>query len=172
MFLNCGVWEDSWESLDYMEIQPVHPKEDQSWICIGRTDVETESPVFWPPDSKSWLIWKDPDVGKDWRQEEKATTEDKMVGWHHQLNGHEFGWTLRVCDGWGGLTRCGSGVAKSQTRLSNWTDWFLETLLLCSCEQNPIIWKVLYIITPTLSILFTFFLTQSRLMNMTPLFRD
>ena len=76
--------------LDCKETQPVHPKGDQSWIFIGRTDVEAETLVLWPPDTKSWLIWKDPNAGKDWRREEKGTTEDKMVGWHHWLNGHEF----------------------------------------------------------------------------------
>ena len=76
--------------LDCKEIQPVHPKGNQSWIFIGRTDVEAETPILWPPDAKNWLIWKDPDAGKDWRQKEKETTEDEMVGWHHQLNGHEF----------------------------------------------------------------------------------
>ena len=75
--------------LDCEEIQPVHPKGDQSWVFTGRTDVEAETPIPWPPDAKSWLIWKDPDAEKDWRQE-KGTTEDEMVGWHHQLNGHEF----------------------------------------------------------------------------------
>ena len=73
------------------EIQPVHPKGDQSWVFIGRTDDEAETPIFWPHDTKSWLIWKDPDVGKYWRQEEKGTTEEEMVRWHHRLNGHEFG---------------------------------------------------------------------------------
>ena len=73
------------------EIQPVHPKRNQSWIFIGRTDVETETPIFWPPDSKSWLTGKDPDAGKDWGQEKKGMREDEMVGWHHRLNGHEFG---------------------------------------------------------------------------------
>ena len=77
--------------LDCKEIQPVHPKGDQSWVFIGRTDVEAETPIFWPPDAKSWLIWKDRDAGKDWGQEEKGTTEDKMAGWHHLLNGHQFG---------------------------------------------------------------------------------
>jgi len=77
--------------LDCKEIQPVHPKGDQSWVFIGRTDVEAETPIFWLPDAKSWLIWKDPDAGKDWRQEEKGMTEDEMVGWHHGLNRHEFG---------------------------------------------------------------------------------
>ena len=71
------------------EIQPVNPKGNQSWIFIGRTDAEPETPILWPPDAKSWLIWKDSDAGKHWRQEEKGTTEDEMVGWHHQLNGHE-----------------------------------------------------------------------------------
>ena len=74
--------------LDYKEIQPVHPKVDQSWIFIGKTDVET--PILWPPDVKSWLIGKAPDAGKDWRQEDKGMTEDEMVGCHHRLNGHEF----------------------------------------------------------------------------------
>ena len=76
--------------LDCKEIQPVHPKGNQSWIFIGRTDVEAETPILWLPDVKSWLIWKDPDAGKDWGQEEKGTTEDEMVEWYHQLNGHEF----------------------------------------------------------------------------------
>ena len=77
-------------SLDCKEIQPVHPKGNQSWIFIGRTDVEAETPILWPPDANNWLIWKDPDAGKDWRQEKKGMTEDEMVGWHHQLDGHEF----------------------------------------------------------------------------------
>ena len=85
------VLEKSLESpLDYKEIQPVHPKGDQSWVFIGRTDAEAEAPILWPPDAKNWLIWKDPDAGKNWRHEEKGTTEDDVVGWHHQLNAHEF----------------------------------------------------------------------------------
>ena len=76
--------------LDCKEIQPVHPKGDQSWVFIERTDVEAETPILWPPDAKSWLIGKDPDAGRDWRQEEKGTTEEEMVGWHHRHNGHEF----------------------------------------------------------------------------------
>ena len=86
------VLEKTLESpLDYKEIQPVHPKGDQSWVFIGRTDAEAETPILWPPDAKSWLIGKDPDAGRDWGQEEKGTTEDEMTGWHHQLDGHEFG---------------------------------------------------------------------------------
>ena len=94
--------------LDCKEIQPVHPKGDQSWVFIGRTDVEAEAPILWPPDATSWLIWKDPDAGKDWGQEEKGMTEDEMVGWHHWLDGHGFGWTLGVGDGQGGLVCCSS----------------------------------------------------------------
>ena len=86
------VLEKTLESpLDCKEIQPVHPKGNQSRLFIGRTDAEAETPILWPPDSKSWLIWKDSDVGKDWRQEEKETTEDEMVRWHHLLNEDEFG---------------------------------------------------------------------------------
>ena len=77
--------------LDCKEIQPVHSKGDQSWMFIGRTDIEAETTILWPPDVKSWLIWKDPDAGKDWRQEENGVTEDEMVGWHHRLNAHGFG---------------------------------------------------------------------------------
>ena len=76
--------------LDFKEIKPVNPKGNQSWIFIRRTDGEAEAPILWPPDAKSWLTAKDPDAGKDWRREEKGTTEDKIVGWHHRLNGHEF----------------------------------------------------------------------------------
>ena len=77
--------------LDCKEIQPIHPKGDRSWVFIGRTAVEAETPILWPPDPKNWLIWKDPNAGKDWRQEEKGMTEDEMVGWHHRRNGHGFG---------------------------------------------------------------------------------
>ena len=85
------VLEKTLESpLDCKEIQPVHPKGDQSWVFIGRTDVEAETPILWPPDVKNWLTGKDPDAGKDWRWEEKGMTEDKMVEWHHRLDGHEF----------------------------------------------------------------------------------
>ena len=104
------------------EIQPVHPKGDQSWVFIGRTDAEAETLILWPPDVKSWLIWEDPDAGKDWGQEEKGTTEDEMVGWHHQLNGHGFGWTPGVGDGQGGLACYGSWCCKESdtTEQLNW----------------------------------------------------
>ena len=92
-------------SLDSKEIKPVKTKGNQSWIFIGRTDAKAEAPIFWPPDVKSQLIGKDPDAGKDWRQE-KGTTEVEMVGWHHQLNGHEFEQTLGDCEGQGSLAYC------------------------------------------------------------------
>ena len=90
MLLNCGVEKTLESPLDSKEIQPVRPKGDQPWIFIGRTDAEAETPILWPPDVKNWLIWKDPDAEKNWRQEEKGTTEDEIVGWHHRLNEHEF----------------------------------------------------------------------------------
>ena len=105
------VLEKTLESpLDCKEIQPVHPKEDQSWVFIRRTDVEAETPILWPPDVKSSLTGKDPDAGKNRRQEEKGTTE--MVGWHHQLNEHVFEWALGVGNGQGGLACCGSWGGK------------------------------------------------------------
>ena len=85
------VLEKTLESpLDCKEIQPVHPKGDQFWVFTEKIDAEAETQILWPPDAKSWLIWKDPDAGKDWRQEKKGMTEDKMVEWHHRWNGHEF----------------------------------------------------------------------------------
>ena len=118
------VLEKTVESpLDCKEIQPVHSKGDQSWVFIGRTDVEAETPILWPPDAKSWLIGKDPDAGKDWGQEEKGTTEDEMVGWYHRLSGHGFGWTLGVGDGQGGLACCSSWGCKEldMTEQLNWS---------------------------------------------------
>ena len=124
------VLEKTLESpLDCKEIQPVHPKGNQSWVFIGRTDVEAETPILWPPDAKILLIGKDPDAGKDWGQEEKGTTEDEMVGWHHRLNGHGFGWTPGVGDGQGGLVCCGSWSRKEldTTKRLNWTE--LNTII-------------------------------------------
>ena len=103
------------------EIKPVSPKGNQPWIFIGRADTEAEASILWPPDVKSRLIGKDPDAGKDWRQEEKGTTEDEMVGWHHRLHGHEFQQTRGDCKGQGNLTCCGLRGCKSWTWLSNWT---------------------------------------------------
>ena len=101
------VLEKTLESpLDYKEIQPVHPKGDQSWLFIGRTDVEAETSILWPPHAKSWLIGKDPDAGRDLGQEEKGTTEDEVIGWYHRLSGHEFERALGVGNGQGGLVCC------------------------------------------------------------------
>ena len=100
-------WRKTLKSpLNNREVNPVHPKGSQSSIFIGRTDAEAETPILWPPDVKNWLTGKDPDVGKDWRQKEKGTTEDEMVGRHHRLDGHEFGKAPGVGDGQGGLVCC------------------------------------------------------------------
>ena len=132
------VLEKTLESpLDWKEIQPVHPKGDQSWVFIGRTDAEAESLVLWLPDAKNWLIWKDPDAGKDWRQEEKRMTEDKMVGWHHQLDGHGFGRTPGVGDGQGGLACCSPWICKEldMTEQLNWTELNIWTLIVTGIVQ-------------------------------------
>ena len=121
MLLNL-VLEEALESpLDCKEIQPVQPKEDQSWTFIGRTDVEAETPILWLPHAKNWLIGKDPDAGKDWKQE-KGTREDETAGWHHRLNGHEFEWTLGVGDGQGGLACC-SPWGHKESDTTEWLNW-------------------------------------------------
>ena len=134
-------WRSLESPLDCEEIQPVHPKGDQSWVFIGRTDAE--APILWPPDAKNWLIWKDPDAGKDWRQE-KGMTEDEMVGWHHQLDGHESKQALGVADGQGSLACCSPWDRKesNRTKQLNWTlisyyeknifscNWWTESLTL------------------------------------------
>ena len=118
--------------LDCKEIQPVHSEGDQPWDFFGRNDAKAEAPVPWPPHVKSWLIGKDSDAGRDWRQEEKGTTEDEMAGWHHWLEGRECEWTPGIGDGQGGLACCDSWIAKSWTRLSDWT----RTKLVFLVRQN------------------------------------
>ena len=110
--------------LDCKEIQPVHPKGNQSWIFIGRTDAEGKALILWPPDWKNWLIGKDREAGKDWRQEEKGTIEDEMVGWHHRLDGHEFEQAPGVVDGQGSLACCSPWGRKESdmTEGLNWTE--------------------------------------------------
>ena len=116
------VLERTFESpLDCKEIQPVNPKVYKSWIFTGRTDDEAEALILWPPEVKNWIIWKDLDAGKDWRQEEKGTTEDETVGWHHQLDGHELEEALGVDDGQGSLVCCSPWGSQSWTWQSNWT---------------------------------------------------
>ena len=126
---NCCFWtvvfEKTLESpLDCKEIQPVHPKGDQSQVFIGTTDAEAEIPILWPPDAKKWLTGKDPDAGKDWGQEVKEMTEDEMVGWHHWLDGHDFEQVLGVGDGQGGLACCCPWGHKESdtTEQLNWTE--------------------------------------------------
>ena len=123
MLLNCGVGEDSWEFLS-KEIKPVNPKGNQSWIFIGRTDAEAETLILWPPDAKNWLIRKELDAGKYRRQEKKGTTEDEMVGWPHQLNGHEFEQAPGVRDVQGNLVCCSPWGDKEldTTKQLNWTE--------------------------------------------------
>ena len=122
MFLTVMLEKTLESPLDCKEIKPVNPKGNQSWIFIERTDAEAETTVLWPPDAKSWLIWRDPDAGNDWGQEEKGTTEDEMVGWHHQLDGHEF--EQAPGDSYEREASCAAvhGVTKSWTRLSDWTE--------------------------------------------------
>ena len=134
------VLEKTLESpLDCKEIQPVHPKGNQSWVFIGRIDVEAETPILWPPDVKSWLIGKDPDAGKDWGPEEKGMTEDEMVGWHHRLNWHGFGWTPGVGDDREAWSAVVHGVPKSRTWLSDWTElnelnWYICKSILTDLD--------------------------------------
>ena len=129
-YFRTVVLEKTFESpLDGKEIKPINPKVNQLWIFIGRTDAESEAPILWPSDTKTWLIEKDPDAGKDWRWEEKGITEDKMVGWHHQLNGHEFEQTLGDGEGYGSLVCCRPCGRKE----SNMTEWLNN--------NNAIFWR-------------------------------
>ena len=123
-------WRTLESPLDCKEIQPFHPKGNQSWIFIGSTYAEAEAPILWQPNAKSELIGKDPDAGKDWRQEEQGTTEDKTVGLHHWLNGHEFEQALRTGDGQGRLVRYSPWGHKESdtTEQLNWTElWLMES---------------------------------------------
>ena len=118
-FQTVGLEKTLESPLDSKEIKPVKPKGNQSWIFIGRTDAEAEALILWPPDAKSWLIRKDSDTGESWRPEEKGTIEDKMVGWHHQLNRHEFEQTLGDGEGQGSLACCSPWGHKE----SDMTEW-------------------------------------------------
>ena len=122
------VLEKTLENPLNKEIQPVHPKGNQSWIFIGRTDAEAKIPILWPPDANNWLTGKDPDAGKYLRREEKGSTEEEMVGWHHQLNGHEFEQALGVGDGQRGLACCSPGGCKESDTTER---------LNCTCHYGP-----------------------------------
>ena len=131
------VLEKTLESpLDCKEIQPVHPKGDESWVLIGRTDVEAGTPILWLPDAKSWLIGTDPDAGRDWGQKEKGTTGDEIVGWHHQLDGHGFGWTLGVGDGQGGLLQF-MGLQRVEHDWATELTWDTTCLFKHHALSNP-----------------------------------
>ena len=126
-------WRTLESPLDCKEIQPVHPKGNQSWIFIGRTDAVTKTPILWPPHMKSWLIGKDPDPGKDWRQEEKGTTEYEMAGLHHWVDGHGFEWISGIGDGQGGLAYCvwfmgSQRVGHDWATELNWSKTFQRSL--------------------------------------------
>ena len=134
------VLEKTLESpLDCKDIQSVHPKGNQSWTFIGRTDVKAETPILWPPDGKNWLIGKDPDAGRDWRQEEKGTTEDVMVGWHHQFDGHEFEQVLGVGDGQKSLA-CYSPWGHKELDMTKWLNTHTHTHIHRAPRWQLYIW--------------------------------
>ena len=154
MLLWTVVLENTLDSpLDWKEIQPVHPKGNQSWIFIGRTDAKTETPILWPSNGKNWLIGKDPDAGKDWRWE-KGTTEDEMVGWHHQINGHESEQTLRDSEGQRNLVCCSPWGRKEldTTERLNWTDQITVQCILKIWEHSRVFGASAYwLMKPTLA---------------------
>ena len=133
--------------LDCKEIQPVHSKGDQSWVFFGKTDTKAETPILWTPHAKSWLIGKDSDAGRDWGQEEKGMTEDEITGWHHWLDGHEFGWTPRLGDGQGGLACCNSWGRKESdmTEGLNWTELMESSWHWVTCLGNIPVWHPCWI---------------------------
>ena len=136
MLLNCGVGEDSWESLGLQQIHPVHSEGDQPWDFFGRNDAKAETPVLWPLHAKCWLIGKGSDAGRGWGQEEKGTTEDEMAGWHHWLDGRESEWTLGVSDGQGGLACCDSWGRK-ELDTTEWLEW--NDVPIISANISPIL---------------------------------
>ena len=158
MLLSCGVGEGSWESLGLYGDQTINPKGNQSWIFIRRTNAEAEAPIHWPPDEKSWLIRKDPDAGKDWRQEEE-TAEDKMVGWHHWFNGREFEQASGNGEGQGRLACC-SPCGHKESDMTEWLNNTVTTAMLTNeatelqvslsppypCLRSHCIWDSLFLL--------------------------
>ena len=147
MFLNWVLGKTLESPLDCKEIKPVNPKGNQSWIFIGRTDMEAEAPILWPPDAKNWLIWKDPekkrkrkdpDTGKDWRWDEKGTTEDEMVGWHQRPDGHESEQALGFGDGQGSLACCSPQGRKESdtTERLNWRNTRMLWIYIFSIKNS------------------------------------
>ena len=155
------VVEKTLESpLDGKEIQPVHPKGNQSWIFIGRIDAKAETPIFSPPDVKNWLIWKDPDAGKDWRWEEKGTREDEMVWWYHQLNGHESEQALGVGDGQESLACC-SPWGHKESDTAEWLNWTESSFsITIRSSKKMCVMYILYIKVICL-IMFNFYIMWS-----------
>ena len=135
ILLNCGIGEDFEVLLDCKEIKPVHPKGNQSWIFIGRTDAEAETPILWPTDVKNWLIWKDPDPGKDWRWEEKGMTEDEMDGWMASQT-----WVWISSGSWWGLGRPGMLQSMGLQRVSHHWATELNRTELVLCISSPGFW--------------------------------
>ena len=138
MFLNWKSGKIRESPLDWKEIKTVNPKGNQSWIFIGRTDMEAEAPILWPPDAKNWLIWKDPDAGKDWKWDKKGTTEDEMVGGHQQPDGHEFEQALGFGDGRGSLACCSPrGLKESDTiKRLNWLNTRMLWIYIFSIKNS------------------------------------
>ena len=154
MLLNCGVGEDSWESLGLQGDQTSQPKGNQYWIFIGRTDAEAESPVLWPPDAKTWLFRKHPDAGNDGRQEEKGMTADEMVGWHHGwLNEHEFEQAPGVCDGQGSLA-CYSPWGYKELNMTEWLNWTDICIVQTLRSTKGYKWYVVSLLSWKISLLF------------------
>ena len=181
MLLNSQLEKTLESPLDCKEIQPVHPKGDQSWVFIGRTDVEAETPILWPPHAKSWFIGKDPDAGRDWGQEEKGMTGDEMAGWHHWLNGHESEWTPGDGDGQEGLACCDSWGCKELDTIErlNWTElnvplcvYVHHIFLIDSYFEGPLscfpMWDIITVLLWTLEHMYLFKLVFSLFLNMYP----